>query len=323
MDPLTFDSKGDFKILQLADLHFTNEEGICRDIPTDLDCKGDDTTIEYIEKLLEKEKPNLVVFSGDNINGELVSDARSATFKFAEPVIKQKIPWAVVFGNHDDQNDLSREELLQVMNKMPYSLTERGPLDIPGVGNYFIKIFSDTSAEKQHTFTLYFLDSHSYTEEDEEDEYDYIKLEQLDWIIKSARSFDRKPNAAAFFHIPIWEYNDQDAMYPDARLGEAREDISSPKKNKISALEAFKSAGDIRVTSCGHDHVNDFCMERDGIQLCYGGGGGVGGYGAEHLGWPRRSRIFKISAFGGTISSWKRLHNDKLSMIHYQTIFSL
>lgn len=36
IDPLTFDSNGDFKILQLADLHFTNEEGICRDIPTDV-----------------------------------------------------------------------------------------------------------------------------------------------------------------------------------------------------------------------------------------------------------------------------------------------
>lgn len=94
---------------------------------------------------------------------------------------------------------------------------------------------------RTHAFTLYFLDSHSYTADDDEDEYDYIKSEQLDWIIKSARSFDRKPNAAAFFHIPIWEYHDQDALYPDARLGEAREDISSPNKNKISALEAFKS----------------------------------------------------------------------------------
>lgn len=63
-------------------------------------------------------------------------------------------------------------------------------------------------------------------------------------------------------------------------------------------------------------------MEKVGIQLCYGGGGGESGYGAEHLGWPRRSRIFKISDFGSTISTWKRLHNDKLSMIHYQTLYS-
>jgi hypothetical protein len=76
------------------------------------------------------------------------------------------------------------------------------------------------------------------------------------------------------------------------------------------------------MTSCGHDHVNDYCMEKDGIQLCYGGGAGVGGYGAEHMGWPRRSRVFKIGDFGSTITTWKRLHNDKLSMIHYQTLFS-
>jgi UDP-N-acetylglucosamine 2-epimerase len=34
-----------------------------------MNCKGDITTIEYMEKLLDREKPDLVVFSGDNING--------------------------------------------------------------------------------------------------------------------------------------------------------------------------------------------------------------------------------------------------------------
>lgn len=36
MKPLSFNENGDFKILQLADLHFTNEEGTCRDIPVDV-----------------------------------------------------------------------------------------------------------------------------------------------------------------------------------------------------------------------------------------------------------------------------------------------
>lgn len=36
MEPLAFDNSGDFKILQLADLHFSNEEGKCRDIPVDV-----------------------------------------------------------------------------------------------------------------------------------------------------------------------------------------------------------------------------------------------------------------------------------------------
>lgn len=110
-----------------------------------MECNGDATTIEYMEKLLDREKPNLVVFSGDNINGGGVSDARAATFKFAEPVVKRKIPWAVIFGNHDDENDLTREELLEVMKHMPYSLTERGPIDLPGIGNYILKVFTDST----------------------------------------------------------------------------------------------------------------------------------------------------------------------------------
>lgn len=109
-----------------------------------MDCNGDMTTIEYMERLLDLEKPNLVVFSGDNINGGGVSDARAATFKFAEPVVKRRIPWTAVFGNHDDENDLSREELMEVMRRMPYSLSERGPVDLPGIGNYILKIFSDS-----------------------------------------------------------------------------------------------------------------------------------------------------------------------------------
>lgn len=58
-----------------------------------------------------------------------------------------------------------------------------------------------------HAFTMYFLDSHAYPESDDQDGYDFIKSEQLDWIIHSASTFNKlpsKPNAAAFFHIPIW-----------------------------------------------------------------------------------------------------------------------
>ncbi|KAG2204184.1 hypothetical protein INT46_006068 [Mucor plumbeus] len=325
-NPLSFSDNGEFKILQLADLHFTNEEGTCRDIPVDMECNGDATTIEYMEKLLDREKPNLVVFSGDNINGGGVSDARAATFKFAEPVAKRKIPWAVVFGNHDDENDLTREELLEVMKRMPYSLTERGPIDLPGIGNYILKVFTNNTKAAAHGFTLYFLDSHSYPEKEDQDGYDFIKSEQLDWIIQSASAFNKlptNPNAAAFFHIPIWDYHEEsNTNKPVAKFGDAREEVSSPKKNKISALEAFKTAGDIKVTACGHDHVNDYCLEKEGIQLCYAGGAGVGSYGAEHLGWPRRARIFLVSDFGSTIQTWKRTFTDDLPMIHFQTIYS-
>ncbi|KAG1437871.1 hypothetical protein G6F56_012891 [Rhizopus delemar] len=101
--------------------------------------------VMFYLRVLDKEKPGLVVFSGDNINAGGVSDARAATYKLAEPVIRRKIPWAAVFGESDDGNDLTREELLQVMKRMPYSLTERGLMDLPGVGNYILKIHSNAT----------------------------------------------------------------------------------------------------------------------------------------------------------------------------------
>ncbi|CAO3701716.1 unnamed protein product [Rhizopus stolonifer] len=203
---LEFDENDEFKILQLADLHFTNEKGVCRDVLSESECDGDAMTINYINRVLDKEKPGLVVFSGDNINAGGVSDARAATYKFAEPVIKRKIPWAVVFGESDDGNDLTREELLQVMKRMPYSLTERGPMDLPGVGNYILKIHSNATRAAVHAFTLYFLDSHSRSE-DADERYDSVQKDQLDWITQSDLEFqklDSKPNAAIFFHAPIW-----------------------------------------------------------------------------------------------------------------------
>lgn len=69
----------------------------------------------------------------------------------------------------------------------------------------------------------------------------------------------------------------------------------------------------------GRDHVNDFCLEKEGIQLCYAGGAGVGGYGAAHMGWPRRSRIIKLSQHGQVLTTWKRLDDEKLTMIDFQT----
>lgn len=70
----------------------------------------------------------------------------------------------------------------------------------------------------------------------------------------------------------------------------------------------------------GHDHLNDYCLYRAGVYLCYGGGLGVGGYGAGHLGWPRRARVWQITSWGDSITTWKRLHDDDLTMIDYQTL---
>lgn len=93
--------------------------------------------------MLDEENPSLVVFTGDQLNGQGTSwDPKSVLAKFAKAVTSRGIPWAAVFGNHDDEIGAGKEEQLKLMQALPYSLVQRGPKDVHGVGNYVLKVMS-------------------------------------------------------------------------------------------------------------------------------------------------------------------------------------
>lgn len=62
--------------------------------------------------------------------------------KFAKVVTQRKIPWASVFGNHDDEDGDLKIAQARYMQGLPYSLVQLGPSDIDGVGNYVLKVKS-------------------------------------------------------------------------------------------------------------------------------------------------------------------------------------
>lgn len=69
---------GRFKIMQLADLHLSTGVGNCRDaLPKGDKCEADPRTLDFVTRVLEDEKPDLVVLSGDQVNGETAPDAQS------------------------------------------------------------------------------------------------------------------------------------------------------------------------------------------------------------------------------------------------------
>lgn len=72
---------GRFKIMQLADLHLSTGVGNCRDaLPEDWNggkCEADPRTLDFVIKILEEERPNLVVLSGDQVNGETAPDTQT------------------------------------------------------------------------------------------------------------------------------------------------------------------------------------------------------------------------------------------------------
>lgn len=72
---------GRFKIMQLADLHLSTGVGNCRDaLPPDYNggkCEADPRTLDFVTRVMEDEKPDLVVLSGDQVNGETAPDAQT------------------------------------------------------------------------------------------------------------------------------------------------------------------------------------------------------------------------------------------------------
>lgn len=93
-----FHPNGTFKIMQIADLHYSVSSGTCRDTRKS-PCVGDVDTAKLISEALDAERPDLVVFSGDQLNGQGTSwDSKSVIAKFAAPCIDREIPWTAVFG---------------------------------------------------------------------------------------------------------------------------------------------------------------------------------------------------------------------------------
>lgn len=271
------------------------------------------------------------MLTGDQINGDTAPDVQTALYKFAEPFISRKIPFATILGNHDDESSMSREQIMKMTAALPYSLSEVGPEMGPlvkdrqgrlvregGAGNYRVEVVAHNRAEHQ-ALTLWFLDTHSYSPDPNVEGYDWIKDYQIDWFKKTAESLKESHNKytyihmnMAFIHIPLPEYR----LASIPMVGERRENPTAPRRN--SGFQDAMVAAGVTVVSAGHDHANDYCL-LDKMWLCYAGGSGFGGYGGYNN-YIRRVRLFEIDAPADRIKTWKRVEWDDKGKVDLQTI---
>lgn len=330
---LKFSKEGKFKIAQMADLHMSTDYGTCdHPVPSMLNqalCRADALTIGLMEDVLEAEHPDFVVFTGDQIDGTRAPDAETALLKAFGPVIKRKIPFSVVWGNHDNQGSFSNSALTEIVRQMPYAIMEHGPEEIMGDGNYVVTV--SPASSNYPALSMVFLDSLSKVGV-RGGGYDYIRPEQHEFVRSQLaeiraelKGYPHVPLSMAFFHIPLPEYRDgtdRTVEKPLVRVGSQRENIIGPIYNS-GTLQMFREQG-ISVVSVGHDHVNDFCQLQppgvtdvvsENVWLCYGGGTGFGGYG----GYPdndgdfkRRVRIFDVDMNLPFIDTWHRVQTMRL-----------
>ena len=99
-NPLVFKADGTFKILHVSDAHYQTDEGCCcRNVDHTYPCSGKNTT-DLIEKIIELEKPDFMVFMGD-ITDWCTHPATAGMDAIYGLASKHGIPWAATLGNHD------------------------------------------------------------------------------------------------------------------------------------------------------------------------------------------------------------------------------
>ncbi|KAI6705560.1 hypothetical protein NL676_008522 [Syzygium grande] len=339
---LRFRENGEFKILQVADMHYADGKTTpCRDLlPSELASCSDLNTTAFIRRMILAEKPDLVVFTGDNICSDATDAARSLEYAFS-PAISASIPWAAVLGNHDQESTLSREGVMKHTASLNHTLSQVNPTGvdvIDGFGNYNVEVqgVEGSGFENKSVLNLYFLDSGDYSTVPSISGYGWIKPSQQLWFqrtsMKLQKAYMSKPEAQeapapglVYFHIPLPEYASVDSSN---YTGVNQDGISSPSVNS-GFFTTMVEAGDVKAVFTGHDHLNDFCGEYTGIQLCYGGGFGYHAYGKA--GWARRARVVQATlektdeaSWGPlkSIKTWKRLDDQNLTAIDVQVLWS-
>lgn len=297
---LRFRTDGTLTLVQFTDTHF--EDG----------CAADQRTQALMGQVLDLEQPDLVLLTGDVLGGQGVQDPRAAWQMAAAPMVARSLPWAAIFGNHDDECGLSRQALLAIQQGIPGCLTRPGPVRVSGLGNFLLRI---RQAKGPRTgYVLCCLDTNNYAETPIGG-HGWVREDQIRWFRQAMGrlgppSAPVSPPVLVFIHIPLPEY--EEVWRLGRCQGEKREAVCCPRIN-TGLFAAMHLAGRVRGVFAGHDHLNDYEGSLHGIRLCYGRASGYNTYGEEDF--RHGARIIRLQEGEADFTTWIRL--DDGSRVDY------
>lgn len=129
------DPQKDFIILNLSDPQLSDDEWGLNGEETDRQVRYK-IFLHTANELVRRIKPDLITISGD----VSYPTSQRAYQKFGEYFESLQIPWAVIWGNHDNQWDLEPiDRVVGMYSKYKYFIFEKGEREL-GSGNYIIMI---------------------------------------------------------------------------------------------------------------------------------------------------------------------------------------
>lgn len=311
-----------FRILTTTDIHLGDTPSLRR------------KAMQMLANHIAQAKPDLVIFTGDII---LSKFQQLDAVQFARFMEKTGVYWAIVFGNHEvhEEKGFYKWLMLDSMRRYPHCLALHGDDSLYGYGNYRIDIKNGENSLLQ---SLYLFDSgrdireryyKDYRVPEGMKGYDFLKPEQIEWYKNCVRRTEEKygkVKSMMYFHIPLPEFEhvmklDENGQY--VPTGEAKifyggmyESVGCSPFNS-GMFDAICELGSTQAVYCGHDHVNDFCANYNGVCFIYSQCGGYETYTmGTNFGWPEEKWMQGVTITeiqpDGSITVGRRFNRDYL-----------
>ena len=300
----------DFVILNFTDTHFADY------VKRALMAFTESATMR---RLVKKVQPDLITVTGDLI----CSDCASYSIKRICTLFESfGVPWAPVFGNHEDESNMDKNYMADLFLSCPHCIFKKNDPAM-GVGNYIIHI-----AEGEKIVESIFMMDSGHSQPNEK---------QREWFSANAEKINDATNRSAeisvMFHIPLPEYQyafdaawqalpkKWEAQYE--ACGELHEIICCEKRDGIPVQRGFfdllQKTGTVKYVFCGHEHINNFSILYRGIRLTYtmkvgkasGGGFGLNGGTEIRVGSGGIKQIYQKTVSYGPIINKETVLKEK------------
>lgn len=259
---LTVKEASHVRLLQVTDLHF-------RHYPRP--DKADAATREDLLRLVERHQPDLLLVTGDLWNDNPMHLGLASLQYSLERLQELGVPWLFTWGNHDR---LDRDAPGHAcLTRASGSLYRGGPQG----GCYTVQL---CDPQGQPCWDLFCLNSQDVG----------LGPASLQWLEGAHQRGQRARHSFAVFHIPLRQYESSqvEGVHLEACCFEQEDG---------SALGRLAQVPGLQACLVGHDHINDYQVDCQGIQLIYGRATGYGGYGGERV--PKGAKLYHLNAENG------------------------
>ena len=287
-----FTTDGDFKVMHITDVHIGGGW---------MSYGRDKKALNAVATMVTKEKPDLVVATGDIAYPVFFQAGTFNNYSgakiFANLMENLGVYWDVTFGNHDAEaySYFKRDKVagFYTDENYKYCLFQEGPQNVDGYGNHVVEV---KNSEGVITQAMVMIDSLSYVDDtiltSINGTYDNIHDNQVEWYESEIRRMNAENKAInkkadtvathAFFHIPLVELSDawkefqesdfkgtENIKYIDGIIGEGgRRVYCGFGEDKL--FEKMLELGSTKAMYNGHDHYNSATVEYKGIQFSCG-----------------------------------------------------